>query len=115
MQWVDINFLCCYDTKYCEFINRSIVHSVSYHLIAQVLKPAERQRLVENIAGHAINASDFLQKRVVKNFSQADPEYGRAIQEKLDQLKAQRKAKVSLWSRSKSNIMVKKVFVTVHE
>uniref|UniRef100_K1QTD6 Catalase n=1 Tax=Magallana gigas TaxID=29159 RepID=K1QTD6_MAGGI len=59
----------------------------------QVLKPAERQRLVENIAGHAINASDFLQKRVVKNFSQADPEYGRAIQEKLDQLKAQRKAK----------------------
>lgn len=66
------------------------------YLIAQVLKPAERQRLVENIAGHAINASDFLQKRVVKNFSQADPEYGRAIQEKLDQLKAQRKAKVSL-------------------
>lgn len=59
----------------------------------KVLKPAERQRLVENIAGHAINASDFLQKRVVKNFSQADPEYGRAIQEKLDQLKAQRKAK----------------------
>lgn len=115
MQWVDINFLCCYDTKYCEFISWSIVHSVSYHLIAQVLKPAERQRLVENIAGHAINASDFLQKRVVKNFSQADPEYGRAIQEKLDQLKAQRKAKVSLWSRSKSNIMVKKVFVTVHE
>lgn len=51
---------------------------------------------MENIAGHAINTSDFLQKRVVKNFSQADPEYGRAIQEKLDQLKAQRKAKVSL-------------------
>lgn len=51
---------------------------------------------MENIAGHAINASDFLQKRVVKNFSQADPEYGRAILEKLDQLKAQRKAKVSL-------------------
>lgn len=59
---------------------------------------------MENIAGHAINASDFLQKRVVKNFSQADPEYGRAIQEKLDQLKAQKKAKVSL------EVKVKKLY-----
>ena len=62
--------------------------------LRQVLKPAERQRLVENIAGHAVNASDFLQKRVVKNFSQADPEYGRAIQELLNKLNAQKKAKV---------------------
>ncbi|XP_048767510.2 catalase-like [Ostrea edulis] len=59
----------------------------------KVLKPAERQRLVENIANHAISATDFLQKRVVKNFSQADPELGRGIQELLDKLKAQRKAK----------------------
>lgn len=51
---------------------------------------------MENIANHAISATDFLQKRVVKNFSQADPELGRGIQELLDKLKAQRKAKVSV-------------------
>ena len=39
--------------------------------------------------------SDFLQKRVVKNFSQVDPEYGRAIQEQPNKLNAKKKVKVS--------------------
>ncbi|XP_064602677.1 catalase-like isoform X2 [Liolophura sinensis] len=50
----------------------------------KVLKPAERRRLVENMAGHLRNAQPFLQKRAVNNFSQADQEYGRMLQEELD-------------------------------
>ena len=42
----------------------------------QVLSPAERTRLVENIAGHLKNAQDFIQKRAVANFAKADEEYG---------------------------------------
>jgi len=53
----------------------------------KVLKPEERKRLVENIAGHLKDAQDFLQKRAVSNFSQADPEYGRGIQQLLDAYK----------------------------
>lgn len=60
-----------------------------------VLKPEERQRLVENIGNHLINASEFLQKRAVHNFSQADPDYGRGIQQVLDKLNAKRKSKQS--------------------
>ncbi|KAJ8315535.1 hypothetical protein KUTeg_007685 [Tegillarca granosa] len=60
-----------------------------------VLKPEERQRLVENIGNHLINASEFLQKRAVQNFSQADPDYGRGIQQVLDKLNAKRKSKQS--------------------
>ena len=49
----------------------------------KVLNEEERTRLVENIAGHAKDAADFIQERVVKNFGQADPEYGRRIGELL--------------------------------
>ena len=50
----------------------------------QVLKPEERTRLAENIGGHLKDALEMIQKRAVRNFSQADPEYGRRIQEVLD-------------------------------
>lgn len=39
---------------------------------------------MENMAGHLRNAQPFLQKRAVSNFGQADPEYGRLLQEELD-------------------------------
>ena len=59
-----------------------------------VLDAGARDRLTSNIAGHLINAQEFIQARAVNNFSRADPNYGRMIQEKLNQLKAA-KGKVS--------------------
>ena len=49
----------------------------------KVLNDEERTRLVENIAGHAKDAADFIQERVVENFSKADKDYGRRIGELL--------------------------------
>ncbi|XP_074640037.1 catalase-like [Tubulanus polymorphus] len=54
----------------------------------KVLKPEERKRLVENIAGHLINAQEFIQKRAVHNFTQVDPECGQGIQKLLDQYRS---------------------------
>lgn len=42
-----------------------------------------RKRLVENIAGHLVNAKDFIQERAVKNFSQVDPDFGRRLETAL--------------------------------
>ncbi len=53
----------------------------------QVLSPQARTNLVTNIAGHLKDAQEFIQKRAVRNFSCADPEYGRRIQELLNQHK----------------------------
>jgi len=54
-----------------------------------VLSAAEQTRLVENIAGHMKDAQDFIQKRAVNNFAQADPEFGRRLREALAQYKGQ--------------------------
>jgi catalase len=54
-----------------------------------VLKEDERTRLVQNIAGHLINAADFLQQRAINNFTKCDPEYGRRLGEALNKLKSQ--------------------------
>ena len=59
----------------------------------KVLKSEEKQRLAENIANHVCNASEFLQKRVIHNFGQADPEYGQRIKQILDKILAKRSAK----------------------
>lgn len=56
----------------------------------QVLNPAERKRLVKNIANHLIGAQEFLQSRAIKTFGQADPEYGRKLQEELNKLKLEK-------------------------
>jgi len=53
-----------------------------------VLSPAEQTRLVENIAGHLKDAQDFIQKRAVGNFAQADREFGRRLRAALDQYKS---------------------------
>ncbi|XP_037086856.1 catalase-like isoform X1 [Pollicipes pollicipes] len=52
----------------------------------KVLNEAERERLVNNIAGHLKDAQMFLQQRAVKNFSQAHPEYGRRVRDALIRL-----------------------------
>lgn len=56
--------------------------------VLQVLNEEERQRLVNNIAGHLVNAQEFLQERAIKNFSQACPEYGAGIRSALNRIKA---------------------------
>lgn len=55
----------------------------------KVLSEDERQRLVENIAGHLKDAKEFIQDRAVANFSQADPDYGRRIAKLLDKYRKQ--------------------------
>lgn len=58
----------------------------------KVLTPDEKTALVENIAGHLINAQEFIQKRMVRAFTQVDPEYGNRVQKLLDQYKTERQA-----------------------
>ncbi|GIY52221.1 catalase [Caerostris darwini] len=55
----------------------------------EVLDDDQRSRLVENIANNLVMAQDFIQERAVKNFAQADPEYGSRVAEELKKLKAQ--------------------------
>lgn len=54
---------------------------------SQVLNEAERERLVQNIAGHVKDAADFIQERAVKNFTQVNADFGRRLAEKLKQKK----------------------------
>ena len=61
-----------------------------------MLSEKEKQRLVENIAGHLKDALEFIQRRAVSNFSQADPEYGRRISELLEEYRREGKAPSSL-------------------
>eukprot|EP01041_Mallomonas_annulata_P000506 gene506-972_t len=58
---------------------------------SEVLSADARERLTDNIAGHLINAQDFLQDRAVANFSQVHEKYGSMIREKLNKLKASKK------------------------
>ncbi|XP_040266628.1 catalase [Bufo bufo] len=59
----------------------------------KVLSEEERQRLVENIAGHLKDAQLFIQKRAVKNFSDVHPEYGSRVQALLDKYNAEGRSK----------------------
>merc|ERR1712021_856 len=49
----------------------------------KTLNQAERERLVDNIASHVINAQEFLQERAIKQFGSADAEYGRMLRERI--------------------------------
>lgn len=51
---------------------------------SKVLKPDERQRLVQNIAGHLQNAAPFIQERAIKNFGSVNPEFGRMLRETVN-------------------------------
>ncbi|XP_046544338.1 catalase-like [Haliotis rubra] len=55
----------------------------------KVLPPAERDHLIKNLAGHLINAQEFIQKRAVNNFGKADAEFGRRLQAALNALKVE--------------------------
>jgi catalase len=60
-----------------------------------VLSPAERERLTDNIAGNLAGAQEFIQQRALSNFAAADANYGKMIQEKLARLNAANKKKAS--------------------
>lgn len=51
----------------------------------KVLSEEEKTRLVQNIAGHLKDASEFIQRRAVRNFFQVDREYGERIAKLLQQ------------------------------
>lgn len=50
----------------------------------KVLDDGARKRLVANIAGHVVNASGFIQERVVKNFSKVNADFGAQLAAKLN-------------------------------
>jgi catalase len=59
----------------------------------EVLTPAERQRLVDNIASHLINAREAIQIRTVNNFRQVSPEFGDLLADALGALAPRKKAR----------------------
>jgi catalase len=65
----------------------------------KVLGPAERERLTDNIAGHLVNAQDFLQERAIANFAAVDAKYGQMIKNKVQAIKSRRMS-----ARGKSNL-----------
>lgn len=73
------------------------------HFFRNVLGPAERQRLVDNIAGNLSGAQEFIQRRAVSNFAAADATYGKMLQDKLAKLAAAKKAAKAPSNTSKAN------------
>ena len=61
------------------------------HFFRNVLSPAERERLTDNIAGNLSNAQEFIQQRAVSNFAAADANYGKMIQDKIARINATKK------------------------
>lgn len=45
----------------------------------KVLSEPERERLVNNVAGHLKNAQEFLQERAIANFTRVHPDYGQRV------------------------------------
>lgn len=56
----------------------------------QTLTEEGRSNLIANMSGHLVNAADFLQERAVKNFGKCDADYGRRLQQALNELKAKK-------------------------
>lgn len=52
-----------------------------------VLTPDERERLVENIAGHLKDAEPFIQDRATQNFERVHPDFGAKLRLKLNLIK----------------------------
>ncbi|GKZ00774.1 hypothetical protein MPSEU_001029200 [Mayamaea pseudoterrestris] len=50
----------------------------------RMLSPEEQGRLTDNIAGHLSGAQSFIRKRAIEMFSLVDPEYGQAVESKIE-------------------------------
>ena len=74
-----------HDSRYLDVFKRFCKLLVL--LFWQVLTPAMRVSLVENLVSHLKNSQDFIQKRAIRNFHQVDPEYGNMVQTVLDKVK----------------------------
>ena len=48
-----------------------------------VLDEPARNRLVDNIANHLVNAADFIQDRAIGNFAQVDSNFGKQLKQVL--------------------------------
>lgn len=55
----------------------------------KALDEGGRQRLVENICGHLKDAASFIRERTVKMFAQVDPDFGKRVQQGLDEYEKQ--------------------------
>jgi len=53
------------------------------HFWRNVLKPEDRQHLIENISGHLKKVNETIRQRAVKIFTQVDPEFGDGVQKAL--------------------------------
>lgn len=56
----------------------------------QTLNEQERCNLIENLSGAVSQAADFLQDRVVSNFTKCDADFGRRLQQALNEHKAKK-------------------------
>jgi catalase len=56
-----------------------------------VLNDDERERLTSNIAEHLANASDVIRSRAISNFASVDADYGRMIEDKIEDALRRRK------------------------
>ncbi|KAJ6220863.1 hypothetical protein RDWZM_006675 [Blomia tropicalis] len=61
-----------------------------------VLTPDERERLVENIAGHLKDAEPFIQDRATQNFERVHPDFGAKLRLKLNLIKTTLSSSTSL-------------------
>ena len=52
-----------------------------------MLDEGAKDRLTSNIAGHLVNAQEFIQQRTIANFTAADRDYGARIFKKVAALK----------------------------
>lgn len=68
------------------FISASAITYINYN-VTQVLNAQGRSNLVENIVNNLKNAQDFIQKRAVGNFGQADADFGKRLAKGLDRAK----------------------------
>jgi catalase len=59
----------------------------------KVLSEGERAELVDNISSHLCHAQEFIQQRAVRNFGQADPDFGQRLQTRLDYYNQQKTRK----------------------
>ena len=62
----------------------------------KVLKPDEQDRLVNNVAGHLVNAQQFLQERALSVFDKVHPDYGNKVRLALKKIKVIKYAKLKL-------------------
>lgn len=51
---------------------------------SKVLDEAARKRLVSNIAGHLVNAKEFIQERAINNFSQVSSDFGQQLRDAIN-------------------------------